>query len=186
VIDNDNLSKVMDEAETQRLQGKVKFSFSGEGQNLQVSSPDVTCSLSFSAQGTMTSEVLSPQSLPASELVKLDGPATISGNTLQVSIYNPTRWKVDEITVGLTILRKADSTAGNYGVAKLVPASMTSDANDASASGEKRPDLTLLYHLKGSAAPFTTAVFREDLGTSLGADQDWHWAIVEAKGMPPK
>src|SRR5262245_33385718 len=55
VIDNDNLSKVMDEAETQRLQGKVKFSFSGEGQNLQVSSPDVTCSLSFSAQGTMIS-----------------------------------------------------------------------------------------------------------------------------------
>jgi hypothetical protein len=187
VIDNDNLSKVMDEAESQRLKGNVKFSFSGEGKDFQVSSPDVTCSLSFNAQATsLLSDPFVPQSMPASEVVKLDGPATISGNTLQISVYNPTRWKVNEITVGLTILRSPDSSAGYYGSAKLRPASANDSGSAANSAGEKRPDLTVLYHLKGNAAPSTTAVFRESLGATLDPDQDWHWAIVEAKGIPPK
>jgi hypothetical protein len=50
---------------------------------------------------------------------------------------------------------------------------------------EKRSDVTMLYHLKGVAAPFTTTQFREALNTMPGPDQEWHWAIVEAKGIPP-
>ncbi len=49
---------------------------------------------------------------------------------------------------------------------------------------EKQPDSTVLYHLKGSAAPSSTTVFHETLGTTLGQDQEWHWAIVQAKGVP--
>src|SRR3989442_1457309 len=106
VIDNDNLSQVMDEAEGQRLKGRVRFSFDAVGKSFQVSSPDVTCSLSFNAQATsLLSDPYVPQDLPESELLKLDGPATID--------------------------------------------------------------------------------FREKLGAVLG-DQDWHWAIVHAKGVPPR
>ena len=55
---------------------------------------------------------------------------------------------------------------------------------------EKRSDLTLLLHLKGSTAPFATTVYREKLdasllGVNLDEGQEWHWAIVEAKGIPP-
>jgi hypothetical protein len=50
----------------------------------------------------------------------------------------------------------------------------------------KTADRTALYHLKGSAGPSATSVFREMLGTGLTLDQDWHWAIVQAKGIPPK
>jgi len=50
---------------------------------------------------------------------------------------------------------------------------------------EKRSDLTLLYRLKGSAPPAATTVFQETLAAPLSPGQEWHWAIVEAKGLPP-
>src|SRR5271154_7165804 len=49
VIDNDNLSRIMEEAETHRMDIAPLFSHKGAGKSLQVSSPDGTCSLSFSA-----------------------------------------------------------------------------------------------------------------------------------------
>jgi hypothetical protein len=49
---------------------------------------------------------------------------------------------------------------------------------------EKHPDSTVLYHLNGSAAPSSTTVFHENLGVAPGQDQEWHWAIVQAKGVP--
>jgi hypothetical protein len=182
VIDNDNLSRVMDEVESQRLSGKLRFSFNGAGKSFQVSSPDVTCSLSFNAQSTsLLSDPYVPQDLPDSELAKLDGPATINGDTLQVSVYNGTAWNLKEITVGLTILRRLQTNTSYYGSAKLLPA-MAETATPA----EKHSDLTVLYHLKGSAPPLTTTDFREKLGAVLGSEQEWHWAIVQAKGIPPK
>ena len=182
VIDNDNLSQVVDEVESQRLRGRVRFSFDGVGKSFQVSSPDVTCSLSFSAQATsLLSDPFVPQDLPDSELVKLDGPATINGDTLQVSVYNGTAWNLKEITVGLTILRRPQTNTTYYGSAKLLPA-----AAGTAVPAEKHSDLTVLYHLKGSAPPLTTTDFHEKLGAVLGSEQEWHWAIVQAKGIPPK
>src|SRR5450432_1091182 len=85
VVDNDNFSKVMDEAESKRAKGSVKFSFEGSGKDVQVSSPEVTCSLSFNGDGpAASSDSSSPLDLPSSEVVKLDGPASISGDTLQI------------------------------------------------------------------------------------------------------
>jgi hypothetical protein len=46
--------------------------------------------------------------------------------------------------------------------------------------------MTVLYHLKGSAGPFSTALFKQAIGISLSSDQEWHWAIVQARGIPPK
>jgi hypothetical protein len=48
----------------------------------------------------------------------------------------------------------------------------------------KRSDTLLVYHFKGSAAPNSRATFTEPLGTTLGPEQEWHWAIIEAKGTP--
>ena len=182
VIDNDNLSQVMDEVQTRRLNGAVLFSVDEAGKNLKVSSPDVTCSLSFSAQATsLLSDPFVPQDLPASELVKLEGPASINGSNFEVSVHNGSQWQIKEITVGLTILRQTETANGRYGSGRLVPASQTT-----SVSSEKHADLTVLFRLKGNAAPSTTGVFRETLSTPLRLDQDWHWAIVQAKGVPPR
>ena len=182
VIDNDNLPQVMDEVQKRKL-GDVSSLLSIEpGKNFQVSSPDVTCSLSFNAQSTsLLSDPYVPQDLPDGELVKLDGPATINGDTLQVSVYNGTAWNLKEITVGLTILRRSETNTTYYGSAKLLPA-----AAETATPAEKHSDLTVLYHLKGSAPPLATTDFHEKLGAALGADQEWHWAIVQAKGIPPK
>jgi hypothetical protein len=180
IIDNDNLSQVIDEVENYRLSGKPMFSFDGVGRNFQMTSPDGTCSLSFNANATaLLSTPFVSQDLPQSELAKLDGPANIHGDTLEVSVFNATSWNLREITVGLTIVRRADNSAAYYGAAKLLPA-VVGD----SVPTEKRSDLTLLLHLKGSAAPFATTVFREKLDANLSVEQEWHWAIVEAKGIP--
>jgi hypothetical protein len=181
VIDNENLTQVMDDVESQRLDGRLLFSFDGLGKSFKVSSPDVTCSLSFNAQATsLISDPYVPVSLPPDELAKLEGPATVDGDSLQVSVFNGTGWNLKEITVGLTILRRTQA-ANYYGSVKLVPASVAD-----SIPAEKHSDITVLYHLKGAAAPFATTVLRETLGAALTPDQDWHWAIIEAKGFPPR
>jgi hypothetical protein len=181
VIDNDNLSQVIDDVEHFRQNGKPIFSFDGAGTNFRMSSPDGTCSLSFNANATaLLSTPYVSQDLPQSELAKLDGPANIHGDTLEVSVYNASAWSVREITVGLTLVRHPDASAASYGTAKLLPA-VAGDVVPA----EKRPDSTLLLHLKGSTAPFATSVYREKLDAALDDGQEWHWAIVEAKGIPP-
>jgi len=188
VIDNDNLPQVMDEVQRRKLSDVSPLLSIEPGKNFQVSSPDVTCSLSFSAQVVpLVNDSIVSKELPDSELLKLDGPAAITGDTLQLSVYNGTGWNVRELTVGLTIVRHENAKAAYYGSvalgsAKLIPAAATDD----SAAAEKRSDLTLLYHLKGKAAPLTTTVFREPLGITLRSDQEWHWSIVHATGTPPR
>ena len=181
IIDNDNLTEVIDDVEHFRLGARPTFTFEGGATHFQMSSPDGTCSLSFNANATaLLSNPYVSQDLPQSELAKLDGPANIHGDTLEVSMYNASSWNVREITVGLTIVRNDDTSADNYGAAKLLPA-----VADDSVPADKRSDVTVLLHLKGSAAPFATTVFREKLDENLDDGQEWHWAIVEAKGIPP-
>jgi hypothetical protein len=50
---------------------------------------------------------------------------------------------------------------------------------------ERRSDVTLLYHLKAEAKPFSTTAFHENIGITPGPDEDWRWSIVEAKGIRP-
>ena len=185
IIDNDNLTQVMQQVETKRLDGAPVFSIDSAGRDFKVSSPDGTCSLTFNANSTaLLSVPYVAQDLPESEIAKLDGPATIDGNSLQVSVYNGSVWNVKEITVGLTIVRHDDTAAAEFGPAKLMQTS-TGIGGPAATSAEKHSDLTVLYHLKGSAVPSATIVFRSALEAPPGPDQDWHWAIVSAKGIPP-
>src|SRR5450631_1273490 len=65
VIDNDNFSQVMKQAEKDRQKGDVRMAFAGIGKDLQVSSPDVTCNLSFNAKpSASSSDPFVPQDLP--------------------------------------------------------------------------------------------------------------------------
>src|ERR1700734_634369 len=126
IIDNDNLSKVMDEAESKHVSGgSLVFSLDPAGKNLQVSSPDVTCSLSFSSKtSALLSDPVMLDELPRSELAKLDGPATINGDSLQVSMHNGTAWELREVVIGLTIVRRSEDVDAvySYGPARIVPA----------------------------------------------------------------
>jgi len=181
VIDNDNLTQVIDDVEHFRENGKPIFSFDGAGRDFRMSSPDGTCSLSFNANAAaLLSTPYVSQDLPQSELAKLDGPAYIRGDSLEVSVYNASAWSLREITVGLTIVRHPDVNAASFGTAKLLPAVAGGDLPE-----EKRSDQTLLLHLKGTTAPLATSVYREKLDAALDDGQEWHWAIVEAKGIPP-
>jgi hypothetical protein len=188
VIDNDNLSKVVDDAESRRAAGSSPvFSLDPGGKNFHVSSPDVTCSLSFSAKTTsLLSDPVLLDELPREELAKLDGPATIEGDSLQVSMHNGTAWELREVVIGLTIVKRLEPAeiSSYYGQARIIPA--VADGQPAPDSFQKRPDVTLLLRVKGSAAPSTTATFRTPLNFALFPDQEWHWAIVKAKGIPPQ
>jgi hypothetical protein len=189
VIDNDNLSKVVDDAESRRASGSsLVFSLDPEGNRFHVSAPDVSCSLSFSAKTTsLLSDPLLLDEMPRSELAKLDGPATIDGDSLQVSMHNGTSWELREVVIGLTIIKRpeVDDAASFFGQARIVPvvAGISAQVQD---SFQKQPDVTVLLRVKGSAAPSATATFRTPLNFALFPDQEWHWAIVKAKGIPPQ
>jgi hypothetical protein len=190
VIDNDNFGQVMDEAESRRAAGSLlRFSFDPAGRSLRISSPDVTCSLSFTSKTTsQLSDPLALDELPRSELAKLDGPATIDGDSLQVSMHNGTTWEVREVMIGLTIVRRPEpgDPVSYLGPSTVVPSVVGNASPPPQESFQKQPDVTLLLHMKGAAAPSTTAVFRTSLNFALFPDQEWHWAIVKAKGIPPQ
>ncbi|MGB2604423.1 MAG: hypothetical protein WBC78_12570 [Candidatus Sulfotelmatobacter sp.] len=196
VVDNDNLSKVVDDAESRRAAGASPvFSLGAGGKSFHVSSPDVTCSLSFSAKTTsLVADPLLLDELPSSELAKLDGPATLDGDSLQVSMHNGTSWELREVVIGLTILRRPEagnaSSSSSYGRARIGRATIVPAVEDASQqvedSFQKQPDVTVLLRVKGSAGPSATAIFRTSLNFALFPDQEWHWAIVKAKGIRPQ
>jgi hypothetical protein len=179
VIDNENLDHLMTELQSQRFnRTSLLFSFDSSARDFKVSAPDVTCSLSFNAKATsLISDPFVQREVPSGELAKLDGPAAIHGNKLEISVYNGSEWSIKELTVGLTTLRVPHHNT--YGPQFLQPAAET-----VVESSEKRSDQTVLYHLKGTAAPQSTTVFTADLTEEPSPDQEWHWAIVGAKGVP--
>jgi hypothetical protein len=177
VIDNDNFAIMMDKAESARLNGKPVFSIDPSGKTFRMTSPDGSCSLSFDAKAmALISTPYVTSDLPQDELLKLEGPAAIHDDILEVAVHNRTAWELKEIVVGITVLQ---AQAGNeYRPAKLEPV-------PGALAAEKLPDLTVLYHLKATAAPDSTTSFRANLGGSLADTKDWHWAIVAARGIPP-
>jgi hypothetical protein len=181
VIDNENLAQAMEDVKKLKPDHLV-FSVDSSGKGFKVSSPDVTCSLSFNARAA--SLLIKPivlEDVPISELIKLDGPASIQDDNLQLEVFNGTEWELREITVGLTLERKPGENAEIAASARVIPAV----EGFAPAAVEKHSDVTVLYHLKGTAKPFTTTTFRENVGVTPAPDQDWRWSIVEAKGIRP-
>ena len=184
VIDNDNLAQVMEDAKNARpiKPEKTVFSIDPSGNTLKVSSPDVTCSLSFNAKASAL--LIRPvliEDLPLPELLKIDGPGSIQDENLQLEVFNGTDWELREITIGLTLERKPGENAELAARARVIPAA----EGLAPVTVERRSDVTLLYHLKAEAKPFSTTAFHEDIGITPGPDEDWRWSIVEARGIRP-
>jgi hypothetical protein len=194
VIDNDNLSLTL-KALKPADDGTPVFSIHGTNK-FDMSSPDGTCSLSFNANATaLITDPVVNRELPSSELAKLDGPAVINNNTLEVSIYNGTGWNLTDVTIGLTVIRHNNPQEPEVAFArpaKLVSATLRDvddEPSENSANGDgmaRRSDTTVLYHLKGIAEPLKTTTFREVMASALEPGTEWHWAIVQAKGAPPK
>ncbi len=187
IIDNDNLAQATEDAKNRRPVGheKDKFvlSIDPAGKTIQASSPDVTCSLSFNARaGALLVKPVLLETLPLPDLLKLDGPASIEDENFQLEVFNGTDWDLREITVGLTLERKPGENAEMAARARVIPAAQ----NSLAATVEKRSDVTLLYHLKATAKPFSTTTFKENIGITPGPDEDWRWSIVEAKGIRPQ
>jgi hypothetical protein len=181
VIDNDNLSNVMDEVESHRMSIKPQASAPQRSREFALSSPDGTCSLSFdAAAATSPATPFVSEDLPPAELAKLEGPATIEGDSLEVSMYNGSFWKLTEVTVGLTLVRRPIDDGVYFGSARLMPA-----VAEEPEAGKKPSELTLVFHLKGPVPSLASNVFHEKLGAAIAPDQEWHWAILGAKGVAP-
>jgi hypothetical protein len=183
VIDNDNLTQAMEDVKKFKPANRMVFSVDPSGRGFKVSSPDVTCSLSFNAKAA--SLLIKPvlvEDVPVGELLKLDGPASIQDDNLQLEVFNGTDWELREITVGLTLERKPGESAEMAAGARVIPAA----EGLVPVAVEKHSDVTVLYHLKAIAKPYSTAVFHENIGITPGPDRDWRWSIVEAKGIRPQ
>jgi len=189
VIDNDNLNQIMEDAKNLHplRSDTTVFSIDPATSTLKVSSPDVTCSLSFNARNrSLLIKPVLMEDLPLAELLKIDGPGSIQDESLQLEVFNGTDWDIREITVGLTLERKPGENAELAARARIIPAAQNIGMNTlAPPTVERRSDVTLLYHLKAESKPFSTTAFHENIGITPGPDEDWRWSIVEAKGIRP-
>ena len=190
VIDNDNLPEVMKQVENKRDAGSaIKFLMAGESQGFRLSAPDVSCSLSFSAN---TKALLSSQyaqmDLPADDIPKLAGPATIEGDALTVSVFNGTDWHVSEVDVALTVVRKnlTGDTSAIAGGNDSSPSAVGNLLQGADVRPEKKPDTTVIYRMRAAALPWARTTFSAPLKLDLAPGDEWHWALVQAKGYPPQ
>ena len=87
--------------------------------------------MSFNARaGALLIKPVLVETLPLPELIKLDGPASIQDENLQLEVFNGTEWDVREITIGLTLERKPGENAEMAARARVIPASQNSLAAD--------------------------------------------------------
>ncbi len=200
VIDDDNLPEAMQKAESRQGFGSsLRFLMAGEAKGFQVSAPDVTCSLSFTANvKSLLSSQYAEMELPAADVAKLEGQATIEGDALTVPVFNATDWHVSELAIALTVVRKsgraalaADSLTGAHGDATTAGAATDTKppiADDLflEVRPEKKPDVTVIYRIRAAAAPGERTVFSAPLALDVAPTDEWHWAIVQAKGYPPQ
>lgn len=178
VIDDDNLTQVMDQADNQANSGStLRYIMSGGNKGFLLSAPDVTCSLAFTGnvKSLLASTQYSQMELPVSELPKLEGPATIEGDTLTITLFNATTWHVSEVAVALTVVkRNADASLSGQ------------DATLQQVRPEKKQDTTVIYKMRAAAPPWMRAAFSAPLNLDLAPGDEWHWAIVQARGYPPQ
>src|SRR5580700_2608090 len=155
IIDNDNLSKVMNDVDSHRAsRNSLMYSIDGPGKAFQVSAPDVTCSLSFSTNvKSLLASSYVQMELPADQLLKLSGPAAIRGDSLEVSVFNGTQWHVSEVAVALTVVKRTDfpeaslrdqpgrDRSGKDGLAKVIPAAAIEPLQEPGNRADLRADL---------------------------------------------
>lgn len=200
VIDDDNLSKVMEQAESRHESGSaLRFLMASGSNGFHISAPDVTCSLAFTANvKSLLSNQYAQMELPPGEVLKLEGPATIEGDALIVALLNRTDWHVSEVAVALTVVKKNQSREASLsdpetpiggtasGEAKLLPLVAGNLPQEDEVRPEKKSDVTVIYRMRAAAPPSATTVFSAPLNMEVAPDEEWHWAIVQARGYPPQ
>ena len=188
VIDNDNFSRVMDQAEGRHAPGaSLKFTMAGESRGFRVSAPDVTCSLSFSASTkSLLANQYAQMDLPLWDIPKLKGPATIEGDALTVSVMNGTDWHLSEVDVALMIVHKNPPADSSVSLGHPSELPETGSLAGSEVRPEKKPDATAIYRMRAPGPPFSRTVFSAPLNLELASGDEWHWAIVGAKGYPPQ
>jgi hypothetical protein len=188
VVDDDNLSSVIAHGESRRSFGStVQALMNGWRKSFQVGAPAVSCSLSFSAnvKSLLSAGRYAQLNLPPDEMVKLQGPATMDGNALTVSVFNGTDWHVSELAVALTIVKETADVLPD-GSPGFAPAVADNPIDPSEISSEKKPDMTVIYRMRAAAAPGSTTVFSAPVNENINPGDEWHWAIVQAKGYPPE
>jgi hypothetical protein len=192
VIDDDNFSQVMERADDGQRSG-FRYLMAGETKGFRLAAPDVTCSLSFSANvKSLLNGQYAQMDLPADEIAKLQGQATVEGDSLTVPIFNGTNWHVSELAVALTVIRKRGGPAFPGAVYGLDGGGIVSQSDPTQLDpleqvrSEKKPDLTVIYRMRAAAPPWERAVFSAPLKLKIAAGDEWHWALVLAKGYPPE
>src|SRR5262249_3065291 len=132
---------------------------------------------SASKGGGQTPTVDQEAELPSSELKKLRGVGSWSGEKLTITLYNGSSWRVTEISVRTSRLTgdqfvDADRPAPFLPIGANVEAPVANLLNRV-APGRRRP----------SVNPDDTVKFEADVGTQPEA---YRWRIEAAKGYPPK
>lgn len=197
VIDDDNLPQVMQQADSHDESGPgFRFLMSRDSQGFRVSAPDVTCSLAFTANvKSLLSGQYDQMDLPPTEMAKIEGKAVVEGDALTVPVFNGTQWHLSELAIAFTVVKKArtgvvpwnqEGTSSASGdVTPLFAREIGADAFQ-QVRPEKRPDVAVIYRMRASALPWSNAVFSAPLKLELDPSEEWHWAIVQAKGYPPE
>jgi len=186
VIDDDNFSEVMDQVESQQMgTTSLHFSLPEENKSFRVAKADVTCSMSFRANAKLLlPSQYAEMKLPANELSKLQGPANLQGNALSISLTNGTDWHLSELAVAFTVVRKNAAVSNDFGEARMFPP--PDPAQESALRPVKQADRTVIYRMRAAGTPSATMVFSTPLNIDVDASDEWHWAIVEAKGYPPQ
>jgi hypothetical protein len=197
IIDDDNLPQVMQQADGHHDAGSgLTFLMSGDSRGFQVSVPDATCSLSFTANvKTLLSSQYDQMDLPPGEVAKIEGKAVVEGDALTVPVFNGTQWHLSELAVAFTVVKRARTgtvlwNQDGMSSTSVDPAPPLIRGTGADAfqqvRPEKRPDVTVIYRMRAAALPWSNAVFSAPLNLELDPGEEWHWAIVQAKGYPPE
>ena len=101
MIDDDNLPKMMEEAESRHAAGSaLKFLKTGEDNGFKVAAPDVTCSppLSAPAQSRLLQRGYAQmEDSQQTRCRSWKDQRTIEGDALLVSVYNRTDWHLAKL-----------------------------------------------------------------------------------------
>jgi hypothetical protein len=197
VIDDDNLPQVMQQVDSHDdAASRFRFLMSRDSQGFQVSAPDVSCSLAFTANvKALLSSQYDQMDLPPTEMAKIEGKAVVEGDALTVPVFNGTQWHLSELAIAFTVIKKARTGVvpwSHEGVssasADVTPRLAPEIGADAfqQVRPEKRPDVAVIYRMRAAALPWSNAVFSAPLKLELDPGEEWHWAIVQAKGYPPE
>jgi hypothetical protein len=114
--------------------------------------------------------------LPGAELRKLRGVAAWSGDTLKLTVYNATAWRLTELHVRIERFSGEDFVADEH-LITLVPPSQRVDVGVADLLARVAPD-----RKKPGLNSLDTGVFEARAGT---APEGFRWEFESARGYPP-